>query len=99
MRTLNSKLGIRELRSFIYQFLFVFYHLIPKFRRELKDCVIDEHTLSRSKNKNRTLYINNYSKPAQKYMLLLKNSTGSDSEFTAGLNKVYEILNEYNLYL
>jgi len=95
----GSKLGIRELRDFISQLLFDNYNLIPSIRREFKNCIIDgEHNTS-SKNKNRILYINNYTKPAQKFIFRLKNSTESDSQFIAELNRVYEILNEYNLYL
>jgi len=101
----TNKLGIRELRDFIYQLLFDFYHIIPQFRRELRDCLVlqDKTTLSRWENinnnsKNKILYINRWSRPAQLILKQLINSTNSDSDFIEELNKIYERLSENSLY-
>lgn len=99
MYKVNSKLGIKELRDFINQLLFDFYHLIPKLRKNLKKCRIEMNSDFKNKNDSiRTLYLNSYTKPAQKYILSLKSSTSSDSLFIDELNRVYERLSEKHIY-
>lgn len=91
----TSKLGIRELRDFISQLLFVNYSYIPELRRRLKKSVISKNNglKNRFYKNSDVLYLGSYTREARNLMIRLKNATSSDSEFISELNHVYDILN------